>query len=88
MQTCLYKRKKKNEMESDDSFIANLWRNKQARKNRSMRPNQQIYTNQQQRVLLVNALYIQVLYKANPEHVLEKKSYNNVLSVLLNLFTV
>lgn len=31
-------------MESDDSFIANLWRHKQARKNRSMRPNQQIYT--------------------------------------------
>lgn len=31
-------------MESDDSFIANLWRHKQARKHRSMRPNKQIYT--------------------------------------------
>lgn len=53
---------KKNEMESDDSFIANLWRHKQARKHRSMRPNKQIYTKP-----VANCCY-----KANPDIVLEK----------------
>lgn len=49
-------------MESDDSFIANLWRHKQARKHRSMRPNKQIYTKP-----VANCCY-----KANPDIVLEK----------------